>query len=198
MTAITPAKTKQQLKDVFGGVGTLIYDKADLKIAKGGTSASAKEITLPTTGIELPVAVDSFTLTQAAPTINHYKVLGMDGDWFATSESGDIEMSLDVPTKHSDILKVLYGDDAVSDLKVSTTWEGAGLILNKKAITGTFFLINEEEDQIMILNNIKLWASPSYENGSTEPFKFTLTGTMTVADQAGDECNFAWLKKKSA
>lgn len=198
MAKFAPAsgKTKRDLKDVFGDVGSIIYSATDVIIKNG-------KITLPSDGVELPCASDSLSMSQSAPSINHYKVVGLSGDWFTTSEPGDLELSLDVPTKHSDILKVLYGEDAVSEVYVGTSQEsayytGTALVLSDKTITGTFFLVNKEETQIMILNNTKLWATPSFENSSTEPFKFTLSGTIENADGSADTANIVWLKKKAA
>lgn len=186
-------KKKTELKSVFGDIASVMYQASEVKIPAKGSSAP---IAL-SPEYEFPVTIDTLNIAQDDPTINHYKVVGMQGDWFATATTGDMSIQMTVPTKHGDILKVLFGEDAVGDIKATlegASFSGQSLALTEKAITGTFILKNKVGDQIMILNNIMLWAKPYYENTAAVPFAFVLTGTMTVGDD-GDDANFAWLTK---
>jgi len=101
-------KTKKELKDVFSGLASLWYQKAELDLS----DLTALTITPE---FDLPVKVDTIELEQGDPSIEHYKVIGLPGDWVTSSEPGDIDLSFRVPTKHSDVLKMAYGNDAVKE-----------------------------------------------------------------------------------
>jgi len=191
------AKTKQELKDVFNGLSSLLYTSkvADLSQA---TLAIAPEY-------DLPVTVDTLQITQDDPTVNHYKVIGLDGDWTSSATLGDTSIQFTVPTKAKDVLTLAYGEDAVKDItKLTLTsgdaeidsangYEGTSVMLKKKKVTGTFVLVDEEKENLMVMTNIALWAKPLYDNPGTEPFAIQFTGTM---EGAGSQ-SMAWLKKKA-
>lgn len=190
-------KSKIDLKDVFNDVASLQYvsDVVDLSSA---TFTWTPEM-------DVPVAVDTLEITQDDPTINHYKVIGLDGDWTSSATLGDMTISMTVPSKHSDILKFLYGEDAVKQITKATVttgnkdidsadWAGNSILLKKKKITGSLGLLNAEENQLMIMAGVALYATPLYQNTSTEPFAFKLSGTL---ENAGTQ-SIAWLTKGTA
>lgn len=189
------AKTKQELKDVFNGVCDLYFqsDEADLSSA---TLALKPEF-------DIPVTVDTLQITQDDPTINHYKVIGLDGDWTSSSTAGDMQVQLTVPTKSEEVMKVFYGESAVStitgatlstgDSDVDGTYNGYALELKKKKLTGTFILVDEEKTNLFVITNLALYAKPLYENPGTEPFAIQLTGAIEGAGKK----SFAFLKKAS-
>ena len=109
-------KTKQELKDVFNGLSSLLFQKTAVDLDSGSTIALVPDY-------DLPVTVDTLQLTQDAPTINHYKVIGLDGDWTSSATLGDATFQFVVPTKHTDVLKLAYGDDAVKE-SVQATLDG--------------------------------------------------------------------------
>lgn len=192
---VKSGQTKIDLKDVFGDVGSVIYSETDVKIKSGA-------LVIPSDGIEFPVTVDTLNLDQSDPTINHYKVVGLSGDWFATSAAGDLTFGFTVPSKAKAILTAFYGEDAVNDVNIASLdgskWSGQSLMLTEKTLEGTIIMVNKTEDQIMIINNVKLWAKPTFSNTGTDPFAFSVSGTLTVADSSTtnpDTANFAWLRR---
>lgn len=188
IAGITVSKTKQELKDVFGGLKSCLF-------SAGGVKVSGTAITMPTDCVEFPTTVESLSISQDDPTINHYKVIGMTVDWFSTSESGDLSVSLTVPSKAKEILSVFYGSTAVKDV-TATGWSGSSLTMESHKVKGSLILVNDEENQLMIINGIELYAKPMFENSSTEPFAFGLSGTITVDENSSD--TFMWLKKANA
>ena len=180
-------KTKMELKDVFNGANTLMYQKATVDLSTTEVEINPE--------YELPVTVDTLQISQDDPTINHYKIIGLDGDWTSSATLGDMTIQFTVPTKHTDVLKLAYGDDAVEEgvkAKINNVgYTGNSVVIKKHKVTGTFIVENEEGDQVMILNNVALWAKPLWENPGTEPFAIQFTGTM---ETSGTE-NFAWLTK---
>lgn len=184
-------KTKQQLKDVFNGLSSVLFQSKEVNLGEGGKIGLSPEY-------DLPVTVDTLQISQDDPTVNHYKVIGLDGDWTSSATLGDMTIQFTVPTKATDVLKMAYGGDAVKDSVQasldSQDYTGVALTIKKKKVTGTFILVNEEKDQIMIMSGVALWAKPLYENPGTEPFALQFTGTMETSGNP----NFAWLKKSAA
>lgn len=192
-------KTKQELKDVFNGLSSVLYTDEVVDLSSGTPTITTK--------YDLPVTVDTLQLSQDDPTVNHYKVIGLDGDWTSSATLGDMTVQFTVPTKAKEVLQLAYGESAVKDItKLTITtddaevdnsangYEGVSLMIGKKKVTGTFVLVDEEKKNLMVITNIALWAKPLYENPGTEPFAIQFTGTI---EGAGSQ-SLAWLKKKSA
>lgn len=189
-------KSKKELKDVFNGLSSLLYQSSIVDLAQSSFEIKPE--------YDLPVTVDTLQISQDDPTINHYKVIGLDGDWTSSATLGNMNIKFTVPTKAKEVLVLAYGSDAVKDitsLKLVTgddgtgeTYSGVSLNLKKQKVTGTFVLVDEEGVNLMILTNVALWAKPLYENPGTEPFAIQFTGTM---EGAGKE-SIAWLKKTAA
>ncbi len=190
------AKTKQELKDVFNGLSSLYYQSAVADLSSATISITPE--------YDLPVTVDTLQITQDDPTINHYKVIGLDGDWTSSATLGDMSIQFTVPTKAKDVLTLAYGEDAVKEItKLSITtgdaevdnstlgYKGFSVMLKKKKVTGTFVLVDEEKNNLMVMTNVSLWAKPLYDNPGTEPFAIQFTGTM---EGAGSQ-SMAWLTK---
>lgn len=192
-------KTKQELKDAFNGLSSVLYTDEVVDLSSGTPTITPK--------YDLPVTVDTLQLSQDDPTVNHYKVIGLDGDWTSSATLGDMTIQFTVPTKAKEVLQLAYGESAVKDItKLTLTtgdaevdnsangYEGVSLMIGKKKVTGTFVLVDEEKKNLMVITNIALWAKPLYENPGTEPFAIQFTGTI---EGAGSQ-SLAWLKKKSA
>ncbi len=188
-------KTKQELKDVFNGLSSLLYQSAVVDLSQATLSITPE--------YDLPVAVDTLQISQEDPTVNHYKVIGLDGDWTSSATLGNMNIQFTVPTKAEEVLKLAYGEDAVkeitkltintgdADIDSAQGYHGVSLNLKKKKVTGTFVLVDEAKENLMIITNVALWAKPLYENPGTEPFAIQFTGTM---EGAGSQ-SIAWLKK---
>lgn len=168
-------KTKKQLKDVFGGISSMWYQATELDLS------SLEGINI-TPDYDVPVKVDTITLEQGDPSLEHYKVIGLPGDWITSSEAGDIDLSFRVPTKHNDILKLAYGNDAVQDIASATvsgeTYKGTALTLVQKKIDGTFILVNESKDKLLVLANTTLWAKPVLDQDAKGVFALDFNGTI--------------------
>lgn len=185
-------KTKIELKDEFNGANSLLFQQSVLDLSK-------QEIDI-TPEFDIPTTVDSLQITQDDPTVNHYKVIGLDGDWTSSATLGDTSVQFTCPTKHSDIIEMCWGKSAVKRIKANLnsgnkdldgTYSGISLMLNKKKIYGSMIIVNEEQTQIMVLSGVALWAKPLYDNPGTNPFAIQLTGTL---ENAGNQ-QIAFLSK---
>ena len=180
-------KTKSQLKDVFNGPSSLLYQSAAL-----GNPMTLDPL------YDVPVKVDSIEFEQGEPDIEHYKVIGLAGDWVSSSEAGDISISFRVPTKNTDILKLAYGNDAVTSQSASyngSTFTGDGVVLTNKKIVGTWAILNDTGTQLLILNNTALYASLVMDSDAKGVVAIDFKGTI---ESDGTTPDVLFLKKNAS
>ena len=191
--------TIDKMKDIFVGPKTLLYTSVIADLSK-----TTLEITPE---VELPVTVDTLKATMDDPTINHYKVIGLAGDWATTSELGDFNVEFVVPSKAKDLLKVMFGENAVTDLtKVTlkgtgdttldntTGFAGVAVEPKKFKIKGTIVIVDEEKKNLMVITNIALYATLQWDNSGTEPVAFKFSGSIEGAGKR----SIAWLTNAPA
>ena len=188
-------KKIEELKDIFVGPKTLLYAKAITDLSKTTLDITAD--------LELPVEVDSLKATMQDPTINHYKVIGLAGDWATTSELGDFNVEFVVPSKAKDLLAAMFGNDAVSDLTKVTLktgdtdldatsgFTGVALEPKKFKIQGTIAIVDDTKTNVMVITNIALYATLQWDETSTKPVAFKFSGSIEGAGKK----SIAWLTK---
>ena len=191
-------KKIEELKDIFVGPKTLLY-------AKGVTDLSKTTLDI-TADLELPVEVDSLKATMEDPTINHYKVIGLAGDWATTSELGDFNVEFVVPSKAKDLLTAMFGNDAVgdltkvtlktgdTDLDATTGFTGVALEPKKFKIQGTIAIVDDTKANVMVITNIALYATLQWDDTGTKPVAFKFSGSIEGAGKK----SIAWLTKATA
>ena len=191
-------KKIEELKDIFVGPKTLLYAKAIADLSK-----TTLDIT---PDLELPVEVDSLKATMQEPTINHYKVIGLAGDWATTSELGDFNVEFVVPSKAKDLLAAMFGNDAVSDLTkvtlktgdtdldATTGFTGVALEPKKFKIQGTIAIVDDTKTNVMVITNIALYATLQWDDTGTKPVAFKFSGSIEGAGKK----SIAWLTKAAA
>ena len=188
--------TIDKMKDVFCGPKSLIYSKSITDL-----SVPTVEIT---PDVELPVEVDSLKASMADPSINHYKVIGLAGDWATTAELGDFNIEFVVPSKAKDLLKIIFGDDAVGDLTKLTLkatgdatldaeagFTGVALEPKKFKVKGTVVIVDDEKENLMVITNIALYATLQWDDTGTKPVAFKFAGSIEGAGKK----SIAWLSK---
>ena len=191
--------TIDKMKDVFCGPKSLIYSKSITDL-----SVPTVEIT---PDVELPVEVDSLKASMQDPSINHYKVIGLAGDWATTAELGDFNIEFVVPSKAKDLLKIIFGDDAVGDLTKLTLkgtgdatldaeagFTGVALEPKKFKVKGTVVIVDDEKENLMVITNIALYATLQWDDTGTKPVAFKFAGSIEGAGKK----SIAWLSKAGA
>lgn len=188
--------TIDKMKDVFCGPKSLIYSKSitDLSVA-------TVEIT---PDVELPVEVDSLKASMEAPSINHYKVIGLAGDWATTAELGDFNIEFVVPSKANNLLKIMFGDDAVGELTKLTLkdtgdatldaaagFTGVALEPKKFKVKGTIVIVDDEKENLMVITNIALYSTLQWDDTGSKPVAFKFAGSIEGAGKK----SIAWLSK---
>ena len=191
--------TIDKMKDIFNGPKTLLYSKAITDLSKASVDITPE--------IELPVEVDSLKATMEDPTINHYKVIGLAGDWATTAELGDFNVEFVVPSKAKDLLKIMFGEDAITEL-TKVTLKGTGdetldatpvlpalqLRQRKFKIKGTIVIVDDEKENLMIVTNIALYATLQWDDTGSKPVAFKFAGSIEGAGMR----SIAWLTKAPA
>ena len=191
--------TIDKMKDIFVGPKTLLYTSVIADLSK-----TTLEITPE---VELPVTVDTLKATMDDPTINHYKVIGLAGDWATTSELGDFNVEFVVPSKAKDLLKVMFGEDAITELTkvtlkgtgdtaldATTGFTGVAVETKKFKIKGTIVIVDEVKKNLMVITNIALYATLQWDNSGTEPVAFKFSGSIEGAGKR----SIAWLTNAPA
>ena len=188
--------TIDKMKDVFCGPKSLIYSKSitDLSVA-------TVEIT---PDVELPVEVDSLKASMEDPSINHYKVIGLAGDWATTAELGDFNIEFVVPSKAKDLLKIMFGEDAVGELTKLTLkntgdatldaeagFTGVALEPKKFKVKGTVVIVDDEKENLMVITNIAIYATLQWDDTGSKPVAFKFAGSIEGAGKK----SIAWLTK---
>lgn len=191
-------KKIEELKDIFVGPKTLLYAKAITDLSNATLDITAD--------LELPVEVDSLKATMEDPTINHYKVIGLAGDWATTSELGDFNVEFVVPSKAKDLLAAMFGNDAVgeltkvtlktgdTDLDATTGFTGVALEPKKFKIQGTIAIVDDTKTNVMVITNIALYATLQWDDTGTKPVAFKFSGSIEGAGKK----SIAWLTKAAA
>lgn len=188
--------TIDKMKDIFNGPKTLLYSKAITDLSKATVDITPE--------IELPVEVDSLKATMEDPTINHYKVIGLAGDWATTAELGDFNVEFVVPSKAKDLLKIMFGDDAITELTkvtlkgtgdatldATTGFTGVAVEPKKFKIKGTIVIVDDEKENLMIVTNIALYATLQWDDTGSKPVAFKFAGSIEGAGMR----SIAWLTK---
>ena len=191
--------TIDKMKDIFNGPKTLLYSKAITDLSKASVDITPE--------IELPVEVDSLKATMEDPTINHYKVIGLAGDWATTAELGDFNVEFVVPSKAKDLLKIMFGEDAITELTkvtlegtgdetldATTGFAGVAVAPKKFKIKGTIVIVDDEKENLMIVTNIALYATLQWDDTGSKPVAFKFAGSIEGAGMR----SIAWLTKATA
>jgi len=189
MAAITP---KSSLKEIFSGLSSIC-------IKKSGISAFTGNIDFDW---DMPVTVDSLSFSQAEPTLNRTKVHGLQADWCVTAESGEITFKCTVPFVDDDITDYfLNGGTAGTSVSAittnatpqGTTFSGKSYELKSVKLYMGIGLISDDGEHMILVKKLAVYATPLFENASSTPFGFTLTGSIEASDTSSD--NIAFLKK---
>lgn len=179
---------KGDLKKIFSGLSS-IY------IAKGGINDFASM----TFDWDMPVTVDTFNFTQEQPTLNRTKVHGLQADWCVTAEAGEITISATVPSIDADLVDYFLGagtaiaDATVTAAAASTGWSGKSYTLSNNKLYVGLGLLSDDGNNLVAIKKIALYATPMFENASTTPFGFTLTGSIEASDDSSN--NIVFLSK---
>lgn len=179
-------KKNSMQEHVFDGISAVYA------VAGGFTKAQGQSDYSLADAVELPVSESGgVNINGGTPSTTTFRVHGLTAPWTSHMTPGDVELSLEIPTNDEDVLNLVYGGNASTNVSVAAVPVGAGT----KTISGKGFgwpqksvnlglvVINDTEDKALFIKKAKLLASPQF-NGEDKPFCVTLTGTVAEAADA--------------
>lgn len=153
---------------------------------------------------EIPVAEDGgFSYSGGSPSIEHYRVHGISGDWTSRMTPGDTEINLFVPTIDEEVLtacgfntttisstdaaKAAVADSDAGDYKFTPTSGQTAFSFaeTQKAFSVGIAVVNDEGNKMFAIKKVKLLASILFDAADTaKPIGVTLTGASSASSAA--------------
>jgi hypothetical protein len=168
--------------DVFEGISA-VFPVPD-GITFNGNSADLSAVDL----LEFPVSDDSgFNFDTGQPSIEHFKVKGLQADWVNTFTPGDGEITLEIPCNNTNILELVYGQTGTSvtitlptGVTAKNVGTGKGFSTAQKAVYLGMLVLNDTEDKLLFIKKAKFMAQTIFD-GSNKPLCVVLTGSIASA-----------------
>ena len=179
----TITKKIQMQDDVFEGISAVFPVVGGITFT--GSSADLSAVDL----LEFPVSDDSgFNFDTGTPTINRFKVKGLQSDWVNTFTPGDGEITLEIPCNNTNILELVYGQSGTNvtitlptGVTAKNVGTGKGFSSAQKAIYLGLLILNDTEDKLLFIKKAKFMAKTIFD-GSNKPLSVVLTGSIASAD----------------
>lgn len=177
-------KKKQSMQDyVFSGISA-VYAVKDGITTSGGTATVAEGDV-----VELPVSEDSgFDFNGGEPTVNHFRVHGLQADWVSSFTPGDGTLTLQIPCHDDDVLDLVYGNTGTattltlpSDITVGgkSSVTGKARSFEQKAVYLGLLVLDDTAAHLLFIKKAKFIATPAFDGGDT-PYAITLTGALAA------------------
>ena len=173
------SKQINDFKTVFSGANA-IYLK------KGGFPAGT--LTNLDFDWEIPVTVDSMTLSQSEPTINKVMVHGLQTPWVSISTPGEFSFKATVPSIDEDFADWALGGSTGAltaiPLNGSATdvFDGKSYAMEAIKLYASIGIRSEDKNKLLVIKKMAIYATPTMDNLSQSPYAFTLTGTIEASD----------------
>ena len=184
MAESTVTKKIQMQDDIFEGISSVFAVAGGIEFNTASADLSQNNNLL-----EFPVSDDSgFNFDTGQPSIEHFKVKGLQADWVNTFTPGDGEIMLEIPCNNTNILELCYGQTGTN---VTITLPAAATAKNvgtgkayapaQKAVYLGLLILNDAEDKLLFIKKAKLMAQTIFD-GSNKPLCVVLRGAIANAD----------------
>ena len=174
--------------DVFNGISSVFAVKGGIETTSGKATLTAEKM------LEFPVSDESgFNFDTGSPSINHFKIKGLNTDWTCTFTPGDGQITLEIPCHETNILETVYGQKG-TDVEIAlptevqldstkTSIKGKAFASTQKAIILGLLVLNDTEDKVLFIKKAKFMAQTMFDS-SQKPLCVTLTGTIAAGADA--------------
>ena len=134
--------------DVFNGISSVFAVKGGIDTTSGKATLVADKL------LEFPVSDESgFNFDTGSPSINHFKIKGLNTDWTCTFTPGDGQITLEIPCHETNILETVYGQEGVEvDIKIPQ-----GVILGSTSIKGKAYTSTQKAVVLGLLVQLVLF-----------------------------------------
>lgn len=182
-------KTKKELKDVFMGL-------SEIRTVKGGIS----DFKTVVSEMEIPVLVDTLTMSMGEPTKNSVKVHGLQTDWAVTYTAGEFNFACTIPSTHKDLCEYFFGEANVVENATIDGKSASGISLTMKNVMVDMglVLLNETGDKVVLVKKLSVTPRFVFENASTTPIGIALTGSLVVSEGEENDDDIAFLDMAKA
>jgi len=141
--------------------------------------------------LEFPCSEDSgFSFDTGAPSIEHFKVHGLNADWVSTFTPGDTELSIEIPCHDTEIMALCFGSEG-SDMEItlptaalketgiaSAIASGKGFGAAQKSVELGLLILDDTEKRLFYIKKAKLTAQVTFD-GSNKPLCVVLSGSLS-------------------
>ena len=182
-------KTKKELKDVFMGL-------SEIRTVKGGIS----DFKTVVSEMEIPVLVDTLTMSMGEPTKNSVKVHGLQTDWAVTYTAGEFNFACTIPSTHKDLCEYFFGEANIIENATIDGKSASGISLTMKNVIVDLglVLLNETGDKVVLVKKLSVTPRFVFENASTTPIGIALTGSLVVSEGEENDDDIAFLDMAKA
>lgn len=174
--------------DVFNGISSVFAVKGGIGTTAGKATLTAENM------LEFPVSDESgFNFDTGSPSINHFKIKGLNTDWTCTFTPGDGQITLEIPCHETNILETVYGQAGTEvELKLpteiqldktKTAIKGKAFASAQKAIILGMLVLNDTEDKVLFIKKAKFMAQTMFDS-SQKPLCVILTGAIAAGADA--------------
>lgn len=182
--AATVNKKIQMQGDVFEGISSVFAVAGGLTFTTNACDLSNATLQ------EFPVSEDSgFNFDTGQPSIEHFKVKGLNADWVNTFTPGDGEITLEIPCHNTNIMEMVFGQTGTTATitlpsgvaSAGTAVSGKTYASAQKAIYLGLLVLNDTEDKLLLIKKAKFMAQAIFD-GSNKPLCVVLTGAIAASD----------------
>lgn len=197
MADSTVVKKASLQPNVFEGISAVFAVQGGFTF-ENGTSGDANKKVLSLdedkTLLEFPCSEDSgFSFDTGAPSIEHFKVHGLNADWVSTFTPGDTELNIEIPCHDTQIMTLCFGsagvatkitlpNDALKASVSSAVAEGTAFGAAQKSIELGLLILDDTETKLFYIKKAKLTAQVTFD-GSNKPLCVVLSGSLS---ESGD------------
>lgn len=182
-------------KNVFEGISAVFAVKDGFTFTDGATADDPKTLSLTgnSTLLEFPCSEDSgFSFDTGAPSIEHFKVHGLNADWVSTFTPGDTELNIEIPCHDTQIMELCFGtageditislpggaNGALKDESASGVFSGTAFGPSQKSVELGLLILDDTEKRLFFIKKAKLTAQVTFD-GSNKPLCVVLSGSLS-------------------
>lgn len=168
--------------DVFNGISCVFAVKGGIETKSG--AATLKDTDM----IEFPVSDESgFNFDTGAPSVDHFKVKGLQADWVSKFKPGDGEVKLEIPCNNTEILAFCGFKETETTLTLPSGMtvgekgkvKGKTYASTQRAVNLGILVLNDTEDKILFVKKVKFMAQILFDS-SNKPLCVSLTGSVAA------------------
>ena len=195
MASSTIVKKASLQPNVFEGISAIFAVDGGFTFSGSAENGFTLTLAEDQTLLEFPCSEDSgFNFDTGAPSIEHFKVHGLNADWVSTFTPGDTELSIEIPCHDTQIMQLCFGSEGadtqitlpVGALKTSNIAtaiaSGKSFGAAQKSVELGLLILDDTEQRLFYIKKAKLTAQVTFD-GSNKPLCVVLSGSLS---ESGD------------